>query len=53
MDCREILIAFMRGKINRIEELEYDLLDYGCKGAASHEKPLNVVYSKAVSVNLI
>lgn len=52
-DCKERLIAYMLGKENEIEELEHDLLDYGCKGAASHEKPVNVVYSKAVSVNPI
>ena len=37
--------------IDKIEELEYDLLDYSCKILATHEKPANVVYAKAVSVN--
>ena len=50
-DCRERLIMLFKGRIDKIEELEYDLLDYSCKILPTHEKPANVVYAKAVSVN--
>lgn len=50
-DCRERLKDFSKGKIKQIEELETKLLDYGCNIDATHKKPVNVVYKKAVSVN--
>lgn len=50
-DCRERLEDFLKGKTDKIEELETDLLDYGCNIDASRKKPVNVVYKKAVSVN--